>query len=142
MMIKQFSVGSVRVLRYFVLSLSGSRPNSFLDGNYAAFGSYDTCLSFSAFYDNKDDRTDDQNAKGQYCLTSFEPDLSINGQILGQLYPHYFDSKYNFTIKVGFCVPSVCSQNDVQQIITQGIPRQKLLNNFLLVSIYLMTLIS
>ncbi|XP_015781760.1 uncharacterized protein LOC107359732 [Tetranychus urticae] len=102
------------------LSLSGSQPNNFLDGNYAAFGSYDTCLSFSAFYDNKDDRTSDQNAKGQYCLTSFEPDLSINGQILGQLYPHYFDSKYNFTIKVGFCVPSVCSQNDVQQIITQA----------------------
>uniref|UniRef100_T1K2Y2 Nose resistant-to-fluoxetine protein N-terminal domain-containing protein n=1 Tax=Tetranychus urticae TaxID=32264 RepID=T1K2Y2_TETUR len=111
-----------------ILSLSGSQPNNFLDGNYAAFGSYDTCLSFSAFYDNKDDRTSDQNAKGQYCLTSFEPDLSINGQILGQLYPHYFDSKYNFTIKVGFCVPSVCSQNDVQQIITQGIPRQKLVD--------------
>ncbi|XP_015783716.1 nose resistant to fluoxetine protein 6 [Tetranychus urticae] len=107
-------------LAFKFLSLSGSRPNNFLDATYAAFGSYDSCLAISPFHEDKDDQT----IKGKYCLTSLEPDLhrngQSNGQILSQLYPHHFDAEFNFTIKVGFCVPSVCSQNDVQQIITQA----------------------
>ena len=65
-----------------------------------------------------------ETIKGQYCITSLEPDYLKDGQsesqLLRKLYSHHFDSKFNLTIKLGLCIPSTCSPNDVQQLMNQG----------------------
>lgn len=53
-----------------------------------------------------------------------EPDLLRNdqseSQLLSELYSHHLDSQFNLTIKFGLCLPSTCSQGDVQQLVNQG----------------------
>ncbi|XP_053208293.1 nose resistant to fluoxetine protein 6-like [Panonychus citri] len=111
-----------QVWAFKFISFSGSRPTDFLDGSYATFGSYDSCLEFNQLTKSSNQS---ETIKGQYCLTSLEPDLLRNdqseSQLLSELYSHHLDSQFNLTIKFGLCLPSTCSQGDVQQLVNQAL---------------------
>ncbi|XP_053211039.1 uncharacterized protein LOC128394701 [Panonychus citri] len=95
---------------------SGSIPDDFSGYGYLAFGNIDQCKQLNWI------NYDGNNQLASYCLTSFLPNnKTIN------LSDNIFTSKklisceYGACFKIGFCLPSDCSSNDLQIIASNAL---------------------
>ncbi|XP_053211921.1 uncharacterized protein LOC128395513 [Panonychus citri] len=82
-----------------LLSLSSHLPNKMFEISYADLEGYDQCLSLQSTH---------------YCQASVIP-------MDNNLYPHWFSLRYNTTIHIGFCLPSICTPDQVDYLITSAI---------------------
>jgi hypothetical protein len=118
-----------------VIDSTGKFPSGLLDFTYIDFGEYDQCLAIkSSPKENQDP------VFGKYCLTSILPNALLNKPYqhnvwnMGQKYrlkefenktidqslDQYFDPKTNVTLLLGFCIPSQCSENDLDILLNSG----------------------
>lgn len=93
----------------------------------SSFGDYDQCLSLST------DEYEDNNFIGKYCSFKVAPALTLNAsnreidRVLLEQVPVF---EY-YHIQQSICLPSTCSDNDVESLIEfvlRGLPLQRRLN--------------
>ncbi|XP_015789811.1 uncharacterized protein LOC107366704 isoform X1 [Tetranychus urticae] len=79
-----------------ILTSSSHLPSKFFESSYSDFEGYSQCLTIQ---------------ETNYCSASVLP-------VNQTLYPHWFSLRYNATIHIGFCLPTSCSQDDVDNLIS------------------------
>ena len=107
---------SSALLGEIVRSFAGQFPDSFDKGTLGDFGKYDQCLN-SQF-----------PISTRYCMASFIPDekwmrkhnLNKNEQIINQSSNIEFIPEIGLSMKIGLCVPNVCSSSDITRIYDDG----------------------
>jgi len=115
-----------------VIDSTGKTPTGLLDFTYADFGEYDQCLNIK-----NTDTNSDTHTLGKYCLVSLLPDeiltsahLENNPLVLSQqshanhsvdqLFNKMFEAESNFTLMLGFCIPSQCKESDLRYLLNSG----------------------
>ena len=109
-------------------------PSGIFQGTFTDLGNYDQCVEI---------QIPDDNSSGQYCLVDFKPKLpplkftqtmfkSVNKSLIFKsIYDSnsltnssgadYIIKNSHFTyfeaIKIGFCIPSDCSQKEIKSIV-------------------------
>lgn len=108
-----------------VITASGQLPKNFFLGTLADLGSFDQCLN----NDLKPSSHGLMKFKGQYCLAALEPisPISLNEEDdtrfthhWSSQSPHKFERKYNISIYIGICSPSLCTSSEVENLIKDG----------------------
>jgi len=101
-----------------VIDSSGRFPIGILDGTLASTGDYDQCIDVKTPSDVKIPFV------GQYCTAKLILPLDINARYPNDSFydtamfmfrKHLTPSVYN-----AFCVPSICSVNDVKTILAES----------------------
>ncbi|XP_055934460.1 nose resistant to fluoxetine protein 6-like [Argiope bruennichi] len=129
-------IGGLRQIREWAMRFvdaTGKIPPGVLEGTSLSMGDFDECLDISVGKKDEIPVPEDQAIfRGQYCLLEFHRPEAINKAIedyengnkdtpiaktktflnLFVRYKHLTNS----TMKVGLCIPSKCSQDDVQSI--------------------------
>lgn len=127
-----------------VIASNGEGLSNLLEGTYLNLGNYDQCLSVvsSEMTTSSGRLQSDMVAgrtvfRGQYCLLDIAPQpalLSSFGSSNGVKSSEFFDLTLNVSqkldilfrfpgvinTKIGFCLPSTCSNNDVTVLINSG----------------------
>lgn len=124
-----------------MIASSGKGLNNLLDGTYLNLGDFDQCLSVSSGQFNltqKNVQNNDRNSfNGKYCLLDIIPEqslLSNESTKISIQESHFFDISLNVSqkidilfrfpkeihYKIGFCLPSTCTDNDVTILINSG----------------------
>ena len=119
-----------------MISSSGKGLTRLLEGTYLTLGNYDQCLSVvSSVASNETNHSQFDQFNGKYCLLDIAPQsaLSVSGSIHSLKESEFFDLTLNVSqkidvlfrfsevnSKVGFCLPSTCSDNDVSVLINTG----------------------
>jgi len=122
-MIKGFILKNELLL---VLESSGRLPMGLLSGTITNYGDYDQCVDISGI-------SDGDQINGKYCFLNIRPPLPPVGQTLnfsGSLYENsWLDKKIGKFARMygridnGICIPSVCHENEVTQVLQKGISK-------------------
>lgn len=92
-----------------MIDASGSIPSGLLDGTLSDFGDYDQCLALQSSID--------PSIRGKHCmikaklLKSAAKTLDIEDSFL---------MKNDFSINIGLCQPSICSAQEIKEILLNG----------------------
>lgn len=93
---------------FSLIDSSGKVPPGLLDGTVTSFGDFDQCLAVSARTPN--------SFSGKYCPVKFLPHVDRKTQELDLFVENKIPIFEYYTLHVGLCVPSTCSESDVFQI--------------------------
>ena len=106
------------ILMILVFDSWGHFPSGFMEGTYGSLGDFDECL------DVVPDSGSHINFVGQYCTPRFElPFDTIYKQSNDTLYRETMNTFSNLkspVISNAFCIPSVCTPNDLKSILDEG----------------------
>jgi len=101
----------------------GRWPSGFLSGSFSSFGDYDQCLSIKS-------EESSLPINGKYCFMELRPPKPVQEINLNNTkYKNFhYESVINYWIKMdgfspvanGICLPSVCTENEIQQILTKS----------------------
>ena len=83
----------------------GKLPSGVALGNVVWLGSFAQCMNVTATEKQTGNNTKDL-FQGQYCLATFLPPGPVNPLTLH--------------LSIGLCVPSVCSQKDIEDMLNSG----------------------
>ncbi|XP_054166935.1 uncharacterized protein LOC128964370 [Oppia nitens] len=95
----------------------GHFPVGFMDGTYGSLGDFDECIAV--------DTGDSSNRQfvGQYCTPKFRLDLDFSVQYGNDTFQNRslwtFGQMVEPVLQNAFCIPSVCTPNDLKQILKQ-----------------------
>ena len=126
-----------------MIASNGKGLSNLLEGTYLNLGNYDQCLSVVSSEMTQSSRLQpdaviDQTVfQGQYCLLDVAPQqalLSSVGSSNGVKASEFFDLTLNVSqkldilfrfsgvinSKIGFCLPSLCSDSDVTVLVNSG----------------------
>ncbi|XP_053213230.1 uncharacterized protein LOC128396640 isoform X1 [Panonychus citri] len=95
---------------------SGSIPDDFSGYGYLAFGNIDQCKQLNWI------NYDGNNQLASYCLTSFLPNnktINLSDNIFTS--SKIISYEYGVSFRIGFCLPSDCSSNDLQIIASNAL---------------------
>lgn len=99
------------------LDTSAKPPPALLQGSVSSFGDYDECLEINSHLLDRDHIT-----SGQYCLVRFSIHSGKSSRL--QVTNHLLDlhpiADYYYPLH-GLCIPSGCSRDDLQTLLTQVI---------------------
>lgn len=106
-----------------VIDATGTIPAGLFEGTLSDFGDYDECLSLrsTANYTNP-------FMRGKHCIIKLKLYASASKQL------HLEDSflvKNDFSLNIGLCLPSICSADDIRQVLVKGERRKSKPSNFL-----------
>lgn len=129
-----------------MIASSGKGLNDLLDGSFLSLGNFEKCLSVVSSETNQPDHLQSNAVNrfqfnGKYCLLDIAPQKSPSNSNSVKA-SEYFDSTLNVSrkidilfrfpetinSKIGFCLPSSCSEVDVTVLLNAGkLPTVKLL---------------
>lgn len=114
------AINSGQVWPFRFLDASGKLPSGLLDGTITSLGDYDECLAITSHVRN-------EFIHGAYCLVRFtksdiiqEKQSPLEHELAEVL------SLYNtFTLNIGMCLPSSCTENDIRSLLESISPLAK-----------------
>ena len=110
---------------YSLIDAGGKFPSGVLDGTFTSIGDYDQCLDLESNDENDNpnyDEVDDSNLfHGKHCMMKFTFNNLKNSEI-SVLLKNMLPLLGNYTLNLGTCFPSACSNTDIEIIIRNGMP--------------------
>ena len=99
-----------------MLDASGRAPIDLTGIGYVDLGNFDKCLQINWINVSGDKEI------GQHCLTSVAPNPPNPGTVADLFTSRKIlvDNEEGFSMKIGFCIPASCNQNDLQIILNKG----------------------
>lgn len=102
-----------------MINAAAKFPKVFEELTYAALGDYDGCLAVR--------KPDSKELSGRYCILSLAPDferikktIRLTDKEIDRLYPAEFHELAGQDLKIGICVPSSCSSQDIYRLLDEG----------------------
>ena len=107
-----------------VWDANGRWPSGLLSGSFSDFGDYDQCLAIK--------KTDNKfEIGGKYCFLELRPPEPVLPVSLNttKYRDTYYEAVINYWVKMdgfgpisnGICLPSLCSDGELQEILTKSI---------------------
>ncbi|XP_053210308.1 uncharacterized protein LOC128394084 [Panonychus citri] len=110
------SIGLGEHWPFKLIESSGRAPSDLTGSGYLDIGNYDQCLGLSWTRNN-------QSESGKHCLVSVNPVESTEQSDDYHLFTRdkVIFHKAGFSIKIGFCLPSSCSSDDIHTLVQKGL---------------------